>query len=69
MQEGRPVSGYVAALAATWLGDRDGMYRWLEYTFRTRDWQMVAVNADPEFAPYRGEPRFQALIRQAGMRP
>jgi Tfp pilus assembly protein PilF len=69
VRAGRPVSGYAAAIAASYVGDRNEVYRWLEYAFRTGDWQTFFANGDPEFEPIRGEPRFQALLRQAGMPP
>ena len=69
LRDGSPVSGFAAAIAASYVEGREGMYRWLEYAFRMREWQLCFVNGDPEFAPYRGEPRFQALLQQVGMRP
>jgi serine/threonine-protein kinase len=68
-QAGGTPSGFAAAIAATYVANRDVMYRWLDYAFRTGDWQLFFVKGDPEFAPYRNEPRFEALLRQAGMRP
>jgi TolB-like protein len=69
VRDGGAPSGYAAAIAATYQSDRDGVYRWLEYAFRMGDWQLFFIRGDPEFEPYRGEPRFAALLRQAGMRP
>ena len=68
-QSGGTPSGVAAAIAATHLGNPDVMYRWLEYAFRTGDWQLFFVRGDPEFEPYRNEPRLQSLLRQAGMPP
>jgi serine/threonine-protein kinase len=66
-KSGQPVSGVTMAEGAALVGDREGMYRWLDHAVRTRDWQLFFINGDPEFGPYRAEPRFRALLRQLDM--
>ena len=64
---GGNVAPVALAMAETFLGDRAGMYRWLEYAVENGDWQTFYINIDPEFDPYRTEPRFRALVKRAGM--
>jgi len=64
---GGHVTPVVLAMAEISLGDRAGMYRWLEYAVEDGDWQLFYINMNPEFDPYRTEPRFRELMRRAGM--
>jgi hypothetical protein len=45
------------------LGDREAMYRALRNAIDGYDPNVIQLNADPVFAPYRSEPRFQELMR------
>jgi len=45
------------------VGDRDSMYRALRNAIDQYDPNVIQLNADPVFAPYRAEPRFRELMR------
>jgi hypothetical protein len=45
------------------LGDRDAMYRALRNAIDRYDPNVIQLNADPVFAPYRSDPRFQEFMR------
>jgi serine/threonine-protein kinase len=64
---GGQVSGVVLGVTSTYLGDKEGMYRWLRYAVRTGDWEILFINSTTEFDPFRSEPRFQAVLREAGL--
>jgi serine/threonine-protein kinase len=67
ISHGEFVSGYLAAVASSYLHDDAGMYRWLEYAVKTGDWLQLWLNFTPEFRRFHDEPRFQAILREAGM--
>ncbi len=47
------------------LGDKDQAFAWLEKEHFPR----YGLRADPRFDPLRSDPRFQALLRRAGLSP
>ncbi len=67
LRSGGTVNPVSLAIGSTYLGDREGMYRWLEYAVASGDWMIFYINIDPEFDSFREEPRFRALIQRAGM--
>jgi len=46
------------------LGDRENTLRWLEECYRRREQFITYVGVDPMLAPFRDDPRFQAVLRQ-----
>jgi eukaryotic-like serine/threonine-protein kinase len=61
------LSPYYFALIYTELGERDEAFRWAERGVRARDCWMLFVAAEPWFAPLHGDPRWQAVVRRAGL--
>ncbi len=60
-------SNFLAIMnAEVWagLGDRANTLRWLEECYRRREEPMTYVPVDPMLAPFRSDPRFQALVRR-----
>jgi serine/threonine protein kinase/tetratricopeptide (TPR) repeat protein len=46
------------------LGERDTAFAWLERAFEDKAWLMDEMNVDPLFDVFRGDPRFDDLIRR-----
>jgi len=53
----------VAQISAS-LGDRANALTWLEESYRRREEFMIFMAVAPILPPLRGEPRFQAVLRQ-----
>ncbi len=51
----------------TSLGEREEALTWLERSYDPRGGLVVYLKVHPHFDALRGEPRFQALLRQAGL--
>ena len=49
------------------LGDKARALQWLEKGYQERDDLMIDLNVDPVFDAIRSEPRFQDLVRRAGL--
>ena len=62
-----PYVPYLLARLYTTLGDRDQAITWLERLSGARAGLVVYLKVQPHFDPLRGEPRFQALLRKAGL--
>jgi TolB-like protein/tetratricopeptide (TPR) repeat protein len=58
----RYVPAYSMALVHAGLGDRDAALQWLERAYEARDVHLVFLAFDPKWDPFRGDPRFRALI-------
>jgi len=56
-------SYYIAMLYAEY-GDREKMYAWLERAIKEKPRDLHELKDEPNFAPYRNEPRFQDLVRR-----
>jgi serine/threonine protein kinase/TolB-like protein/Tfp pilus assembly protein PilF len=54
------------ALAELWssIGDRANVLRWVEESFRRREQFSGYIPTDPWLAPFRDDPRFQAVLKQ-----
>jgi serine/threonine-protein kinase len=63
---------YVRGEARAWihagLGDRDALFQWLEQLCNERSPGVLYLKLDPLFAPFRDDPRFDALLRRVGVR-
>lgn len=62
---------YVSPLEFAWiqfaLGDTDLGFRWLAKACSDRSFDLISINVDPRFDPYRDDPRFRALTTQLGL--
>jgi tetratricopeptide (TPR) repeat protein len=56
------VSPYTMALIQAGLGDRDGVFDWLDRAYAVRDVHLIYLPADVKWDPYRSDPRFVALL-------
>jgi TolB-like protein/DNA-binding winged helix-turn-helix (wHTH) protein/Tfp pilus assembly protein PilF len=51
----------------TRIGDRERALYWIEVAFQERDGEMPYLNCDPEWDPWRSDPRFKDLVRRIGL--
>jgi TolB-like protein/Flp pilus assembly protein TadD len=65
--ERRHVPPYYLALVATGLGDSDRALAFLERAYEERHVGALSIRQDPEFDSLRADPRFQDLLRRAGL--
>ena len=56
------VPPYTMALIQAGLGDRDGVFDWLERAYAVRDVHLIYLPVDVKWDPYRSDPRFAALL-------
>ncbi|MBA2527038.1 MAG: protein kinase [Pyrinomonadaceae bacterium] len=63
----RYVSAYSFALVYAGLGERDQALQWLEQGYQNRDWQTSHLKVDPMLDNLRPDPRFNDLLRRAGL--
>jgi eukaryotic-like serine/threonine-protein kinase len=61
------VSGIEQAAARFALGDEDLAFRWLEAALANRQNEIQYLAVEPRFQGVRGQPRFRALLAQAGL--
>ncbi len=57
---------WVSALYAV-LGEKENALKWLERSFEARSPNFIGAKPHPYFDPIRSEPRFQELMRRAGL--
>ena len=50
-----------------WRGEHDAAFAWLERAYRQHDGGMIYFYHDRLFAPLRGDPRYQALLRKLNL--
>lgn len=62
----RYVPPYTIALVHAGLGDVDAVFDWLERAYEARDVHLVFPPMDPKWDPFRGDPRFIALMGRCG---
>jgi hypothetical protein len=60
------VPPYTMALIEAGLGDRDGVFDWLERAYAVRDVHLIYLPVDVKWDPYRSDPRFVALLARCG---
>jgi len=58
---------FQVASAYAWRGEIDQAFAWLDTALSHRDAGMSRLRVDPTLAPLRGDPRFEALARKAGL--
>ena len=62
---------YVSPLEFAWiqfaLGDVDLGFQWLAKACSDRAFDLISINVDPRFDPYRDDPRFRALTTRLGL--
>ena len=59
-------SPMLLVFAYTGIGDRDRAFAWLRQAIDLRDPQVIWLGVDPQLAPLRSDPRFEALRRRIG---
>ena len=64
----RYVPPYAVALVHAGLGDREAVFEWLERAYAARDVHLMFLTGDAKWDPYRGDPRFDALLGRCGFR-
>jgi DNA-binding winged helix-turn-helix (wHTH) protein/TolB-like protein/tetratricopeptide (TPR) repeat protein len=62
----RYVPSYAMALVHAGLGERGAALESLDRAFEARDVHLIFLPVDPKWAPYRDDPRFQALLERCG---
>jgi len=62
----RYVPPYAMALVHAGLGDRERVFEWLDKAYAARDVHLIYLPVDPKWDPYRGDPRFSALLARCG---
>jgi len=55
--------------AHRYAGDREGTLAWLETALKENDHVVRQVKSDFRWDPYRSDPRFQAVVREVGLKP
>ena len=60
------VPPYTMALVQAGLGDRDGVFDWLERAYAVRDVHLIYLPVDVKWDSYRSDPRFIALLARCG---
>lgn len=60
----RYVPPYMFALVHGGLGDRDGVFDWLNRAFEARDVNLIFLTVDPKWDPFRTDERFRALLER-----
>ncbi len=61
-----PPHAFVHIYAA--LGDREKVFEWLEKSYQERSNSLLWLGTDPQFDPYRSDPRFENLLRRVGLK-
>jgi Flp pilus assembly protein TadD len=54
------------ALVHAGLGETDELFGSLDNAYAARDVRLIYLPVDPKWDPYRGDPRFAALLRRCG---
>ena len=63
----RPIQPYGIATAYAHLGERQSALAWLEQAVEERDPWAVYMKVEPAFAALRPDPRFQQIVKTAGI--
>jgi hypothetical protein len=54
------------ALVHAGLGEGEAVMDWLTKAYDVRDVHLIYLPVDPKWDPYRGDPRFRALLARCG---
>jgi DNA-binding winged helix-turn-helix (wHTH) protein/TolB-like protein/tetratricopeptide (TPR) repeat protein len=57
------------ALIYAGLGDKNGMFEWLEKAYEDRDISLTFIKVEPRWDPFRADARFVNLIHRVGFTP
>ena len=68
-ERARDAHRYERAVWSMWIGDPVNALAELEEAVKVKPYHLIFVAADPVFAPLRANPRFQAVVRQTGLKP
>jgi len=60
-----PAYGFGSVYAA--LGDKDQAFQWLERSLQDGGWEITFLKVDPAMDSLRSDPRFNALVKRAGL--
>jgi TolB-like protein/Flp pilus assembly protein TadD len=60
-------NGFSIATVYAGLGDRDGVFAWLEKDFQNRDGSLADITASVPLEPLRGDPRFKDLLKRMNL--
>jgi adenylate cyclase len=55
------------AIIYTGLNDKARAIEWLEKAYAERSWLVLLLKVDPFFDPLRSDPRFETILRNAGL--
>jgi adenylate cyclase len=62
----RYVPPYARALVYAGLGERSAALDWLEKAIDARDVHLIALPTDPKWDTFRGDSRFDAIVKRCG---
>ena len=63
-----PVSPFFIALVYTALGEKAEAFRWLDSSVAERSGSVRYLKIEPRLDPLRGDPRFDSLLVQVGLK-
>ena len=66
-RQGRYASSYAIAVVHAGLGDREGVFQFLDAAYRERSHWLVWLKRDPRWDDVRKDPRFVQLVRKVGL--
>ncbi len=66
-RHGRYASAYAIAAIYAGLGDRERLFQYLDAAHREHSHWLVWLKRDPRWDEFRGDPRFQNLVRKIGL--
>jgi tetratricopeptide (TPR) repeat protein len=66
-RRGTYASSYAIAAIYAGLGDRDRMFQYLNAAYREHSHWLIWLKRDPRWDDFRGDPRFESLVRKIGL--
>jgi len=67
MSQRRYVSAYSVATIYAALGEKEQAFQWLQKANDERNTEIVFLKVDPRLDPLRNDPRFEELVKRAGI--